>query len=84
MPIAHNPEVKGNKSRESIELRMRKRFWKVADCGVNSMPTIENTNLGMIKDTEDVAKEMSVGMSLNPLNLVKAMFRQYSSFARAK
>ena len=86
---AHNPQVKNHKIRESIELRMI-CYWKVADSGVNSMPTIENTNIDMIKDPEDFAEEMN-RMSLSspsnifklPFNIIMAMF-QTSTFGKAK
>lgn len=73
---AHNSQVKNYKPRESIELRMM-CYWKVADSGVNSMPTSENISLEHIRDPEDFANELSLagtGFSLNPFALMKKFF----------
>ena len=75
---AHNSQVKNYKPRESIELRMM-CYWKVADSGVNSMPTSENIGLEHIRDPEDFANELSLsGFSLNPFTLVKKLFAERS------
>lgn len=52
------------KPRESIELRMI-CFWRKAESGVDSMPTVENTNQAMAKDPEMYAKELFGGASLS-------------------
>ena len=74
---ANDPEVKQHRPRESIELRMM-CFWKVADSGVNSMPTPENINAEMIKDPLQIAKEMSEATTFSPFKWLKGMFSKSS------
>ncbi len=69
----NDPKTKDYHPRESIEARMM-CYWKKADSGVDSMPTLENTHADMIKDPLEVAEEASRsswGFSLNPFTYLK-------------